>query len=273
MLKHSAEHKVLSVCWNTALDHLVFSLDAMLEESAVVGPTKRVVISLIGRIYDLLGFLSPVTVCFKILMQELRKNKLGWDQLLSGELLAKWTKLVEQLMRGTLPITLPRCCLQGPRSESRVYRLYGFCDASTAAYAAVVYLVEEDEGCAYSHFIVARMWVSPLKSVTVPGLELLSALCLARLMSNVVESLSERLSLGNLRCFTGSQVALFWIRGMRKDWKPFVQHWVEEIQKLIPADSWSHCPGKENPADLTSRGLTPAELATNELWKYGSDWL
>ena len=62
MLKHSAEHKVLGIHWNTALDQLVFSLDAILEESVVVGPTKRVVISLIGRVYDLLGFLSPVTV-------------------------------------------------------------------------------------------------------------------------------------------------------------------------------------------------------------------
>ena len=178
MPKHSAEHEVLGVCWSTTLDQLVFSLDAMLEESAVVGPTKRVVISLIGRIYDPLGFLSPVTICFKILMQELYKNRLGWDQLLSGELLAKLTKLVEQL-REAPPITLPRCCLQGLRSESRIYRLHGFCDASTAAYAAVVYLVEEDEGYAYSHFIMSKTRVSPLKPVTISRLELLSALCFA----------------------------------------------------------------------------------------------
>ena len=123
----------------------------MLESTATVEPTKRVVISLIGRIYDPLGFLSPVTVHFKILMQELCKNKLGWDQLLDVELLAKWKKLVDQL-KGASPITLPRCCLQGPKSESRTYQLQGFCNASTAAYAAVVYLVEEDEGCTHSHF-------------------------------------------------------------------------------------------------------------------------
>ena len=133
MHKRSAEHKVLGVHWNTALDQLVFSLDALLEGSAVVGPTKRVVISLIGGIYDPLRFLSPITVYFKILMQELCKDKLGWDQPLSGELLAKWTRLVEQL-REAPAITLPRCCLQGPQSEFRIeYRLYGFCDASTVA--------------------------------------------------------------------------------------------------------------------------------------------
>ena len=84
----------------------MFSLDAMLEATATVEPTKRVVINLIGRIYDPLGFLSPVTVRFKIVMQELCKNKLGCDQLLDGELLAKWRNLVDQLM-GAPPITLP----------------------------------------------------------------------------------------------------------------------------------------------------------------------
>ena len=80
--KQPIEHKVLGVRWNVPLDQLVFSLDAMFEATAIVEPTKIVVISLIGRIYDPLGFLSPITVRFKILMQELCKNKIGWDQLL-----------------------------------------------------------------------------------------------------------------------------------------------------------------------------------------------
>ena len=79
--KHTTEHKVLGVCWNVSLDQLEFSLDAMLEATATVAPTKKVVISLIGQIYSPLGFMSPVAICLKRLMQELCKNKLGWDQL------------------------------------------------------------------------------------------------------------------------------------------------------------------------------------------------
>ena len=115
--------------------------------------------------------------------------------------------------------------------------------------------------------------MSPLKPITVPRLQLLSALCLARLMSNVTEGLSERLNLEEPRCFTDSQVALFWIRGTGKDWKPFVQNRVDEIRRLTPVECWDHCPGRENPADLPSRGLTPTELATNQLWRCGPDWL
>ena len=34
-----------------------------------------------------------------------------------------------------------------------------------------------------------------------------------------------------------------------------------------------HCAGRDNPADVPSRGLTPKELATSELWMNGPDWL
>ena len=244
----------------------MFSLDAVLESTATVEPTKRVVISLIGQIYDPLGFLSPITVRFKILMQELCKNKLGWDQLLDGELLAKWRKLVDQL-KGHHPSHYQDVAYRAREVSQEHINCMG-----SVMYAAVVYLVE-DEGCTYSHFVMSKTQVSPLKPITVPRLELLSALCLARLMSNVTESLSERLSLEKPRCFTDSQVTLFWIRGIGKDWKPFVQNRVDEIRKLTPVEWWNHCPGRENPANLPSRGLTPTELATNQLWKCGSDWL
>ena len=141
-IKHPHDQKVLGVCWDVSLDQLLFSLHAVLEESTAVEPTKRVVISLIGRIYDPLGFLSPVTVKFKILMQELCKSKLGWDQPLSGELLIKWTRLIDQL-RDAPTISLPRCCLQGPRSESRTYRLHGFCDAEDENRVLPLYCVKD----------------------------------------------------------------------------------------------------------------------------------
>ena len=35
-------------------------------------------------------------------------------------------------------------------------------------------------------------------------------------------------------------------------------------------DCWSHCPGKQNPADLPSRGL---QLSVNVLWRHGPEWL
>ena len=41
----------------------------------------------------------------------------------------------------------------------------------------------------------------------------------------------------------------------------------------VHPDQWSHCPGRSNPADLPSRGLTALEVSVNQLWRRGPDWL
>ena len=123
-------------------------------------------------------------------------------------------------------------------------------------------------------FIVAKTRVAPLQSQTIPRLELLSALLLARLITTTAESLKPVLALVNPpRCFTDSMVTLFWIKGLTKEWKPFIQNRVNEIRGLVPPENWNHCPGETNPADLPSRGLPPLELSVNQLWHSGPEWL
>ena len=66
---------------------------------------------------------------------------------------------------------------------------------------------------------------------------------------------------------------MFWIKGKDKEWKQFVHNRVREIRQLVPPKHWSHCPGKENPADLPSCGVSPKELETSLHWKHGPEWL
>ena len=161
---------------------------------------------------------------------------------------------------------LPRCYFDNIKANMVDYCLYGFCDASTTAYAAVVYLVKEDTTQKSSSFVTSKTRVAPLKPLTIPRLELLSAALLARLITTVAESLSTRIELREPRCFTDSQVTYYWIRGVEKDWKPFVQNRVNEIHKLLLANCWVHVSGKENPADIPSWGMTPLELSDVEEW-------
>ena len=211
---HSGE-RVLGVRWNVGSDRLIFDFREIAKVARDLSPTKRNVISVIGRFYDPLGFLTPITICFKVFMQELCKLKLSWDQQLAGAPLLKWKDLVEQLSL-CQPMVLPRCYLRNSVNESTQYRLYGFCDASAMAYAAVVYLTEETPDGKHSEFVVSKTRVSPLKVQTIPRLELLSAVLLARLTATVADSLRCRLSLQEPRCFTDSQVALFWITGIER---------------------------------------------------------
>ena len=45
---------------------------------------------------------------------------------------------------------------------------------------------------------------------------------------------------------------------------------VTRIRASVPAQ---HCPGKENPADIPSRGMTASEILESDLWLNGPDWL
>ena len=235
-------------------------------------PTRRNAVRLIGRFYDPIGFLAPVIIKYKILLQKLCQTKVGWDSELPEVLLKEWNSLLTELREAT-PISIPRR-YDYSVEQACSYSLCGFCDASIVAYAAVVYLIVESEVARKVVFIASKTRVAPLKTQTIPRLELLSALLLSRLISSVRSSLGLTLdlSLSSEICYTDSQVALYWIRGT-KEWKLFVKNRVTEIRQQVPSEHWSHCPCSQNPADLPSRGLSPLELSVNQLWRRGPEWL
>ena len=121
-------------------------------------------------------------------------------------------------------MTLPRCYLDGVNGEILSYRLCGYCDASLSAYAAIIYLLIESEDGFHTSFVVAKTRVAPLRKQSIPRLELLSAVLLARLVDATKSSLSTELEISSCHCFTDSQVALCWIRHVERSWKPFVQN-------------------------------------------------
>ena len=64
-----------------------------------------------------------------------------------------------------------------------------------------------------------------------------------------------------------------WIQSDPHRWKPFVSNRVTEIQTLVSPSQWYHCPGKENPADLVTRGIMADELLKSQLWLQGPNFL
>ncbi|GFR23824.1 integrase catalytic domain-containing protein [Trichonephila clavata] len=57
------------------------------------------------------------------------------------------------------------------------------------------------------------------------------------------------------------------------DLSPLLRIGVEEIQKLSTPSDWHHCPGKENPADFITRGLSVKNLKKCDAWWNGPHWL
>ena len=265
--------KVLGVKWKPSEDELVFDLSALLHDIAAIKPTKRNIIGLSARIYDPLGILSPVTVQFKMLFQDICAAKLNWDEMLSGELLAKWNCLLSSLEKSQ-PLCIPRCYFNNfTSSTSCTCSLVGFCDASQKAYAAVIFLRMRMADQCVTRLVASKTRVAPLCTQTIPRLELLSALLLACLLSSITQALEPEQVLDRPVCYTDSKITLYWIRRFDKEWKQFVQNRVNEVRSLVPIDSWYHCPGEQNPADLPSRGAHMLQLIDNTLWINGPSWI
>ncbi|GFS69144.1 integrase catalytic domain-containing protein [Trichonephila clavipes] len=97
-----------------------------------------------------------------------------------------------------------------------------------------------------------------------------TALLSARLAKQVSSCLKFD---ANIYYWTDSLISYYWIRGDSSAFKPYIKNRVQEIQLLSDPMQWGHCPGKDNPADLLSRGTSAVKLAQNELWWHGPPWL
>jgi hypothetical protein len=107
----------------------------------------------------------------------------------------------------------------------------------------------------------AKTRVASLQQQSIPRLELLCALLLARLLTSVTETRPcVRISTSEMFHRFASHTVLD-----SRCWKRVETVTHNEIQRLIQADNWYHCFGMTNPADIPSRGLTPLELSVNKI--------
>ncbi|RLU14665.1 hypothetical protein DMN91_013060, partial [Ooceraea biroi] len=132
-LQSSERLNVLEIRWNPNID--VFEFQVSRSES--LPNTKRAILSSIAKLYDPLGWVTPVVISAKIFMQRLWRHNLGWDETLPDALLHHWTTFYDRLDHLNL-LPIPRWTRL--EATTKKIELHGFSDASNAALAAVVYL-------------------------------------------------------------------------------------------------------------------------------------
>ena len=72
--------------------------------------------------------------------------------------------------------------------------------------------------------VACKSRVAPVKQLTIPRLQLLATLELARLITHVQEALQLDVRITNMTFWTDLKVTLFWIKGEEREWKQFVRH-------------------------------------------------
>ncbi|UYV67961.1 hypothetical protein LAZ67_5002637 [Cordylochernes scorpioides] len=226
--------------------------------------TKRNVLSCIQRFFDPLGFLSPVLISPKVLLQKTWNLKLEWDAQLPTDIekeFRSWLYEIASLDQ----VMIPRCLYL---DSERDVQLHVFCDASCEAYASVVFARSVVQDTVRVVLLWAKARVAPLKKISIPRLELMACVLGARLLNAIRNALGVDYP---TYMWSDYSTAITWIT-RAQTLNTFVKNRVTEIRNLTDVKSWAHISGDENPADLPSRGCSAARYLKTEWWK-GPHWL
>jgi len=258
--------KILGMYWNKNIDAYQYTVRPFDENTRI---TKRVILSEIASVFDPLGLISPVIIKFKIIMQQLWQLNTSWDAVLPSNIENEWRD--NRLKLNDLNLLVINRSLIGD-GEIADIQLHGFSDASETAYGACLYLrVLNTNGKCITNLICSKSRVAPLKTVSIPRLELLAAVLLARLASKYAPNL--HLPIKKRFFWSDSMVVLAWISSQSSKWKTFVANRVGEIHERTSIHEWSHVSTHDNPADIVSRGCWPSQIKNLELWWNGPKWL
>ncbi|WP_253302631.1 DUF1759 domain-containing protein [Wolbachia endosymbiont of Psylliodes chrysocephala] len=259
------ELKTLGVAWKTDTDTFNYAVNLDVRPNAC---TKRIVLSTISKLFDPLGLVGPIIIRAKVFMQHLWRKGIKWDDPLPDELRRWWNAFLNQL-REVRRITISRQVLC---DEPQLIQMHGFCDASESAYGACIYLVSNDRtGKKHSNLLCAKSKVAPQAKCTLPRLELLSAVLLAKLVA-IMQTVLD-IKVPSTTFYTDSTIVLSWLRLDPSTLKTFVANRVAKIIELTDMGDWKHVVSKDNAADVISRGLTPQELCNSDIWWHGPNFL
>ena len=167
--------------------------------------TKRSVLSDIARVFDPLGFLGPLTVQGRMLVQEAWDNHYSWDDALPTDISSRWEIVVAQILRD-IKSPIPRW-LGFAKFEN--LSLHAFTDASDRALGVVIYLVNPST----SVFVASKPKVCPIKmaSFTVPRKELGGVALGTRFLIFIIEALNKYIKVDSYHLWSDSTLALTWV--------------------------------------------------------------
>jgi len=139
------------------------------------------------QVFNPIGFIRPVSLCPKLLLQQCWALKGEWDQEVPDDVrkcFLCWLQDLPLLQE----VKIPRW-LKGMSERVVGCSLHTFCDASKTAYAAAVFAHFKYSTCVQVQLIQAKSRVAPVKAVMIPRLEPLAATIGARLATSIVKEL------------------------------------------------------------------------------------
>ena len=260
--------RALGVLWQIKEDSFGFRIQ--IKETDVAQVTRRKVLSFICSMYDPFGFIAPVVLVGKAILQQLCREDRGWDEPLSRELCTQWVEWVDSLTH-LHQLSIPRCFKSHQGWGYDNAELHVFSDASTVGYGSVAYLrLIDGRGKVNLSFVAGKARLAPLKSQTIPKLELTAATVSVRLACTIQREMSA-----SIRTVYHTDSTFVWhcLQNDKKRFPVFVANRVQFIRDFSQPDQWRYVPSCVNPADEASRGLCAESLVHGAAWLKGPSFL
>ena len=115
-----------------------------------------------------------------------------------------------------------------------------------------------------TRLIAAKCHVAPLRSTSIPRIELAGALLASSLLTFIKDEC--RLKFACTYLFTDSQIVFSMIQRDSYGIATFAAVGVGEIQENTNPLDWFWIKGEDNVADYVTHGKSPSELLQSEIW-------
>ncbi|MEG0455778.1 MAG: A17 family peptidase, partial [Bacteroides sp.] len=252
--------RALGIQWHADTDLFSFQFD--LPDRPY---TRRGILSAVSSFYDPLGLLSPLCLPPKMLLQKLCRDGLGWDEPIGQDDIKTWQEWL-RLVNSIGISSIPRC-IQPQYYVSMIEKeLHIFGDASETGYGIVAYLrciIDGTEPTCTLLFGKSR--VAPIKSVTIPRLELAAATLAVRTSQQLKGAMPNYFA--KTFFWTDSRIVLHYINNTTSRFTTFVANRLATIHRYSSPKQWLHVKSAANYGDFASRGIrTQADL---ERWLTG----
>ncbi|XP_053698795.1 uncharacterized protein LOC128745743 [Sabethes cyaneus] len=215
--------KVLGMWWNTTTDCFTFKVSPRYDPELMSGqrkPTKREVLRTLMMIFDPLGLIGHFLMFLKVVLQEIWRSSVGWDEPIEEQQFKMWMQWLKVLPEAA-QVEIPR----GYRTATSVgglneVQMHIFVDASEKGFAAVAYLRFEEGSIIETALVGSKTRVAPIKFLSIPSLELQACVIGVRLASTIMQSLAI---IVNRRFFwTDSSDVISWLKSDHRRYSPFV---------------------------------------------------
>ncbi|XP_062537985.1 uncharacterized protein LOC134206298 [Armigeres subalbatus] len=244
--KTNQQERVLGMTWLPVEDVFTFSvvlsddLQRMVFGDGTV--SKRGILRLLMSLFDPHGLISNFLLHEKIVIQDLWRSGVSWDEAIHYNV-----------------------------DDLQTLELHVFVDASELAYACVAYFRIMEQGIPRCAFVSSKAKVAPLKSLSIPRMELQAGVIGCRLAKTIKEN--HTLPIKRTVYHSDASTLLSWIRSDTRKYRQYVAVRIGEILESTNISEWRWVPTKLNVADEATKWTKEPAVEPDSRWFEGPEFL